>query len=66
MHYFPRIVMIYSFFIGVNFANEILVDEIEDLNNKFMDNFMHDVTDLYKFIGSRFRSGTYLLKSWCL
>jgi len=47
----------------VNFANEIFVDEIKDLNDKstgHLANFMHDVTDLYKFISPRFRRGTSL------
>ena len=50
----------------MNFANEIFVDEIKDLNNKSMGNhanFMHDVTDLYKFISPRFRRGTSLWKT---
>ena len=46
----------------VTFANEIFVEEIKDLHDKTtgnFTNFMHDVTDLYKFIspGGRLRRG---------
>jgi len=46
----------------VTFANEIFVEEIKDLDDKTtgnFTNFLHDVTDLYKFIspGGRLRRG---------
>ena len=44
----------------VSFTNEIFVEEIKDLHDKStsnLANFMHDVTDLYKFISPRQRRG---------
>ena len=45
----------------VSFTNGIFIEEIKDLNDKStsnLANFMHDVTDLYKFISPRQRRGT--------
>ena len=68
MHYFPKIPTLYSHFIEANgpvrmktLPIRLFVDEIKDLKSMgYLANFMHYVTDLYKFISPRFRRGNSL------